>query len=531
MSEVPESAEIDDRTGLRDHPLTAARVAKLEDLREQGFDPYPPGVRVDTSAAEIVEQYSDLEPGVETDQRAVVGGRLLNVRSFGKLRFGVLSDATGTVQLFLQRDALGEELSELWDTVVDIGDWVVAEGVVMTTRKGELSVKVDGFQVVAKSLRPLPEKWHGLRDKERRFRQRYLDLIVNEDARRTAVARSAIVASLRETFTDRGFIEVETPMLQVQPGGALARPFVTHHNSLNLDMYLRVAPELYLKRLIVGGLGRVFEINRNFRNEGVDLTHNPEFTMLESYQAFADFEDVIELVEAAIPAAAFATLGATSFTYQGRSLDLTPPFQRATLLDLVNMTTGVEFDYAMDLATVRDVAKDLGIEPDDAWGVGKLITEVYERLVEPGLWDPIFVLEHPIEVSPLARLHRSKEHVVERFELFAGGMELANAFTELNDPMDQRRRFEAQAQARAAGDDEAMRIDEDYLRALEYGLPPTGGLGIGVDRIVMLLTDHDSIREVVLFPHLKPEESDRTGTTPNQGQPAGKSQDGTGSSA
>lgn len=531
MSELREPAEIDDRAGLRDHPLTSARVAKLEELEVQGFDPYPPGVRIDTMAADLVEQYSNLEPGVETDHRAVVGGRLLNVRSFGKLRFGVLSDASGTVQLFLQRDALGEESSELWDSVVDIGDWVVAEGVVMTTRKGELSIKVDRFQVVAKSLRPLPEKWHGLQDKERRFRQRYLDLIVNEDARRTALARSAIVASLRRSFTERGFIEVETPMLQVQPGGALARPFVTHHNSLNLDMYLRVAPELYLKRLIVGGLGRVFEINRNFRNEGLDQTHNPEFTMLESYQAFADLEDVIELVEAAVPAAAHAALGTTTFRYQGRDLNLTPPFRRATLLELVSEETGVDFDYGMDLATVRSLASDLGVDVDEAWGVGKLIAEVYERHVEPKLWEPIFVLEHPIEVSPLARRHRSKDHVVERFELFAGGMELANAFTELNDPMDQRRRFEAQARARAAGDDEAMRIDEDYLRALEYGLPPTGGLGIGVDRIVMLLTDHDSIREVVLFPHLKPQEPTTSDTIPAERQSSGESGDGTGSSA
>ncbi len=504
MPEASEQPEIDDSAGLRDHPLTAARVAKLEDLAARGFDPYPPGVRVDTMAAEIADQYGDLEPGTETEHRVVVGGRLLNIRSFGKLRFGVLADSSATIQLFLQRDALGEGLSDLWDSVVDIGDWVVAEGVVMTTRKGELSVKVDDFQVVAKSLRPLPEKWHGLQDKERRFRQRYLDLIVNEDARRTAVARSTIVASLRHSFTERGFVEVETPMLQVQPGGALARPFVTHHNSLGVDMYLRIAPELYLKRLIVGGLGKVFEINRNFRNEGIDQTHNPEFTMLESYEAFADLEDVIELVEAAVPAAAVAAVGTTRFTYLGRELDLTPPFHRATLLSLVNEKTGVEFDYGMDLTTVRALASDLGVEADPAWGVGKLISEVYERHVEPDLWDPIFVLEHPIEVSPLARLHRSKAHVVERFELFAGGMELANAFTELNDPMDQRRRFESQAQARAAGDDEAMRIDDDYVRALEYGLPPTGGLGIGVDRVVMLLTDHDSIREVVLFPHLRP---------------------------
>lgn len=504
MSEAPEQPDIDDRAGLRDHPLTAARLAKLEDLASRGLDPYPPGVRVDTMAADIIERHGQLEPGAETDDRVVVGGRLLNVRSFGKLRFGVLADASGTIQLFLQRDALGDELSDLWDSVVDIGDWVVASGVVMTTRKAELSVKVDEFQLVAKSLRPLPEKWHGLQDKERRFRQRYLDLIVNENARRTALTRSVVLQSLRTSFTGRGFVEVETPMLQVQPGGALARPFVTHHNSLNLDMYLRVAPELYLKRLIVGGLGRVFEINRNFRNEGIDQTHNPEFTMLESYQAFADLEDVIDLVEAAVPETARAALGTTSFSYQGRDLDLTPPFRRATLLDLVNDATGVEFDYSMSLDDARALVTELGVEPDASWGVGKLISEVYERHVEPGLWDPIFVLEYPIEVSPLARRHRAKDHVVERFELFAGGLELANAFTELNDPMDQRRRFEAQARARAAGDDEAHRIDEDYLRALEYGLPPTGGLGIGVDRIVMLLTDHDSIREVVLFPHLRP---------------------------
>ena len=531
MADAPDTNDIDDSTGLRDHPLTAARLAKLDEMVSRGLDPYPPGVRVDSSAAQIAERHGGLDAGQETVDRVTVGGRILNVRSFGKLRFAVLADDSGTTQLFLQKDALGDEASNLWDQVVDTGDWVVASGIVMTTRKGELSVKVDDFQVVAKSLRPLPEKWHGLQDKERRFRQRYLDLIVNEEARTTARARSAIVASLRASFSERGFIEVETPMLQVQPGGALARPFVTHHQSLDLDMYLRVAPELYLKRLIVGGLGRVFEINRNFRNEGIDQTHNPEFTMLESYQAFADLEDVIELVEAAIPAAAEAAVGSTRLTYQGRELDLLPPFRRAALLDLVNETTGVEFDFGMDLATVRDLARDLGIAIDDAWGVGKMVTEVYEQLVEPTLWDPIFVLEYPIEVSPLARRHRSKDHVVERFELFAGGLELANAFTELNDPMDQRQRFEAQARARAAGDDEAMRIDDDYLRALEYGLPPTGGLGIGVDRVVMLLTDHASIREVLLFPHLRPEGTARSQVVPDSEVSTEESDVGSGSSA
>ncbi len=501
----PTDAEIvDDSHPLEGHPLTAVRLDKLERLRADGVEPYPAGFDRTHTAAEVHAGHPDLEPGSETGERVTVAGRLMNVRSFGKLRFGVLLDGTATIQLFVSGDALGDAGFELFD-LLDPGDWLGASGEVITTKKGELSVRVEELALLAKSLRPLPDKWHGLQDVERRYRQRYLDLAVNPGARRTARARATIVRSLRTTFESHGFLEVETPMLQVQPGGALAKPFVTHHNALGVDMYLRIAPELYLKRLTVGGLERVFEINRNFRNEGIDATHSPEFTMLEAYQAFADFEDMIAMIEEAIVAAADA-VGVDDLVYQGRPVDLRRPFDRVTMLDAVNGQLGLELDYDHDIADLAAVAGRHDVEVAQEWGAGKIIAELFETHVEDTLWNPTFVLEYPIEVSPLARSHRIKPHVTERFELIVNGREIANAFTELADPLEQRRRFEAQAQARAAGDDEAHPVDEDYLRALEYGLPPTGGLGIGVDRLVMLLTDQANIREVVLFPHLRPEE-------------------------
>ena len=499
----PETEPLDDGTALADHPLTAVRLAKLEALRDRGIEPFPPGFDRTHMAASLHEQHRDLEAGAESGAIVTVAGRMMNVRSFGKLRFAVLRDSSDTIQLFVSKAALGDEQFEVFE-LLDAGDWVGASGEVIKTKKGELSVKVTEIHLLAKALRPLPDKWHGLQDVEGRFRQRYLDLAVNEEARSTATARATIVRSMRTTFETHGFLEVETPMLQVKPGGALAKPFVTHHNALGLDMYLRIAPELYLKRLVVGGMERVFEINRNFRNEGIDSTHNPEFTMLEAYQAYADYEDMIALVQQTVIDAA-AAVGVAELTYQGRSVDLGAPFDRVTMLDAVNGHLDLDIDYEMDIEALRSVAASHGVDADAAWGTGRIVAELFEEHVEGTLWNPTFVLEYPIETSPLARNHRSLPYVTERFELIATGREMANAFTELNDPAEQRRRFESQAAARAAGDEEAHLIDEDYLKALEYGLPPTGGLGIGVDRIVMLLTDQASIREVVLFPHLRPE--------------------------
>lgn len=502
MSDEPIAEETPEEEANR---LVAIRRGKLQAILDGGGDPFPVGLAAPTeTAAELIAAHGDLGPGEETGIAARVGGRVLNVRSFGKLRFAVLQDPTGTIQLFVAKAAMSEEDFARFDAL-DHGDLVVADGEVMTTKKGELSLKVTSFELAAKSLRPLPDKWHGLQDKQARFRRRYLDLIVNDEARRIAIARARIVAALRRAYADEGYLEVETPMLQVQPGGAIARPFITHHNALDIDMYLRIAPELYLKRLIVGGLDRVFEVNRNFRNEGIDQTHNPEFTMLEAYAAWYDAEDVMAMCERAVVAVASEVLGGTTVAFGEESLDLTAPWPRRPMADLVTEAVGRQVDATTPLDEMEALAKRHGIEPKPGWGSGKLLTELFEQLVEPHLVGPVFVVDHPIETSPLARVHREKEGVTERFELFIAGWEIANGFTELNDPIDQRRRFEAQAAARDLGDDEAHMIDEDYLLALEHGMPPTGGIGIGVDRLVMLLTNTSSIREVVLFPHLRPE--------------------------
>jgi len=499
-----ESTEPDDGAGLAAHPITARRLEKLDEIRTAGGEPFAYRFDRTALAADLHEEFADLEPGAETGKVVAVAGRVLNVRSFGKLMFPVLLDSSGRIQLFVAKNVLGTDEFDRF-AYVDAGDWVGAEGEVISTKKGELSVRVASWVLLSKSLRPLPEKWHGLKDVERRYRQRYLDLIGNDEARAIAHTRARIVAELRNQFTQRGYIEVETPVLQTQAGGALARPFATHHNALDIDMYLRIATELHLKRLVVGGIERVFELGRIFRNEGVDTTHNPEFTTLEAYEAFADYGDIMELMEEVIGAVAEAATGSTRIEYAGKSLDLTPPFRRATMLDLLTDAVGKPVGFDMSLEELRELASASGIEVDEAWGKGKVIAELYEHLVEPHLWDPIFVIDHPKETSPLARVHRSDPNLTERFELFAGGMELCNAFSELIDPLDQRERFLEQAKAKAAGDDEAHPIDEDFIRALEYGMPPTGGLGIGVDRLVMLLTGQTTIREVLLFPHLKPE--------------------------
>ena len=491
-----------DDADLESHPLTANRLAKYRKAIEDGGFPYR-FERTHTSG-EIRAEFPGLEPGASTGRTVAVAGRLMNTRGMGKLVFGVLSDVDGTIQLFVDRRTLGDVAFDAFSEL-DHGDWIGAEGEVITTKRGELSVRISSFELLQKSLRPLPGKWHGLQDVEARSRRRYVDLMANESARTVARARAAIISELRRQFEARGYIEFETPVLLPQATGATARPFITHHKALDLDMYLRIATELYLKRLVVGGLERVYEIGRIFRNEGVDSEHNPEFTMLESYQAFADFEDIMGLVEDVVSACAVVATGGTIVTYQDTEIDLTGPYRRVPMLDLVREATGADVDYDTDRSELVALAERHGVEAEDHWGSGKLIEALFDETVEATLVQPVFVTEHPIETSPLARVHRSKPHVTERFELFIAGSEYANAFSELNDPFDQRARFEAQVAARAAGDDEAHPIDEDYLLALEYGLPPTGGLGIGVDRLVMLLTDQHHIREVILFPTMRPE--------------------------
>ncbi len=486
--------------------LLAERRDKLERWRARGVDPYPAGVEVTTSLGEVAAAFADqLDAGEESTQLVAVAGRLVLRRGHGKLVFLVLREADTDLQVMAQVDVLGEDAMN-YVAELDVGDWVAADGVVVRTRRGELSVKANTITLIGKALRPLPDKWHGLRDTETRFRQREVDLTVNPESRRVFVIRSKVVRALRAEFDERGYVEVETPMFHHVPGGALARPFVTHHEALDLTLYLRIAEELHLKRLVAGGMPRVYEIGRVFRNEGLSTRHNPEFTMLESYEAYADYTDVMALTQALIQRAAREAVGSLQLTYDGRAIDLGGDWQRRTLLDLVRDAAGApDLTYETPLDDVRMLCRDHGVKVEEAWGVGKLVLELYEHLVEHTLWEPTFVVDYPIEVSPLARRHRSDPHVTERFELIVTGRELANAFSELIDPVDQRARFEAQARAKAAGDPEAMVVDEDYLRAMEFGMPPIGGLGIGVDRLVMLLADVQTIRDVILFPTLRPE--------------------------
>ncbi|MDP2401447.1 MAG: lysine--tRNA ligase, partial [Actinomycetota bacterium] len=429
---------------------------------------------------------------------------LVAKRDQGKLAFLVIRDTTGDLQLFCRINVLGEDaFAAVAD--LDLGDWVGAEGTVLRTRRGELSVQPTSVTLLSKSLRPLPEKYHGLTDTDTRYRQRYVDLIANPDVRAVFETRFRVIASIRRHMESRGFLEVETPMLHPIPGGATARPFVTHHNALDMELYLRIAPELYLKRLLVGGFERVYEINRSFRNEGMSPRHNPEFTMLEAYQAFTNLEGMMELTESMIVQAAEEVLGTLHLEYQGKPVDLTSPWPRRTMIDLTSEAAGVDVSFSRTLEDLQGLCTEHGIPIQEAWGKGKLITELFEKLVEHRLGGPIFVTDYPLETSPLARKKPGQPELTERFELIITGREIANAFSELVDPVDQRERFAAQMTAKGAGDDEAMGYDEDYLRAMEYGMPPAGGLGIGIDRLVMLLTDSASIRDVLLFPHMRPE--------------------------
>jgi lysyl-tRNA synthetase class 2 len=500
--EAQSPPDAEDSYVLEADALTRERLAKYRTVMEDGGFPY--SFTRTATATDLAERFGDLEAGAASGEFATVAGRLQTTREMGKLIFAPVVDGSGSLQLFVDKRTLGDEAFDLFREL-DPGDWIGATGEVIVTKRGEVSVRIASFELLQKSLRPMPDKWHGLKDIEQRSRRRYLDLIANEDARKVAVTRSKIIGELRRQFEDRGYIEVETPVLLPQATGATARPFETDHSALNTHMYLRIATELYLKRLVVGGIEKVFEIGRIFRNEGIDSTHNPEFTMLESYEAFSDFSDMMVLVEEVVAACAIVATGATDITYDGRSIDLSGPFRRATMLELTREAVGRDIDYDTPIDHLRSLATEHGIEPEDHWGSGKLVEALFDQLVEDTLWQPTYVTEHPIEISPLARVHREKPHVTERFELFIAGDEYANAFSELNDPFDQRARFESQTEARMAGDDEAHPVDEDYIRALEYGLPPTGGLGIGVDRLVMLLTDKHHIREVILFPTMRPE--------------------------
>jgi lysyl-tRNA synthetase class 2 len=485
--------------------LIAQRKAKLAALREAGFT-YPADFRRSSIAAELHARYGS-EPAEFFEQqplRVRVAGRMMTRRIMGKASFCHLQDYSGRLQLYLTRDGLPEGLYEEFKRF-DLGDILGAEGVLFKTKTGELSVKVDQIRLLAKALRPLPEKYHGLTDQEARYRQRYLDLIMNEVTRRTFRIRSKAIQEIRKFLLERDFLEVETPMMQVIPGGATARPFTTYHHALDMQLYLRIAPELYLKRLVVGGFEKVFEINRNFRNEGLSTQHNPEFTMLEFYQAYAEYQDLMDLTELMLREVTQNTLGTTIITYQGREIDFGKPFKRLTLLEsLVRFNPGLASEDVDNLEAARRVAEKLDIPILPSFGLGKIQTEIFEKTVEPKLLDPTFITEYPVEVSPLARRNDKNPFVTDRFELFIAGREIANGFTELNDPEEQAERFRAQLKARALGDEEAMHFDEDYLIALEHGMPPTAGEGIGIDRLVMLLTDSPSIRDVLLFPHLRP---------------------------
>lgn len=509
MSDSPDHAD----TGPGDDPTIsgsgllaekARRTGRIAELRAGGVEPYPYRFDRTHTLDEVRAAWGDLEPGTETEHPVSVAGRMMLRRDSGKLVFAQLRDRSGEVQLFISRAVVGDEA---FDDVkaLDLGDWVGVHGTVMTTRKGELSVRVDRVELLAKAVRPMPDKWHGLTDTDTRYRQRYADLIVNAEARRAFEVRHATVASFRRTLTDHGFIEVETPVLHAEAGGAHARPFTTHHNALDVDLYLRIALELHLKRLIVGGMERVFEIGRIFRNEGISTRHNPEFTMMELYQAFGDVTDVMSITEELIVNAARAALGTTVIDVRGESVDLAEPWPKARMVDLASEAIGTEVHPSHPVAELRRLAETHGVRWEERWGGGKLVEELFEATAEASIVRPTFVTGHPTEISPLARVDRTDPFLTERFELFVDGRELANGYSELNDPAEQRARFEDEQAAKDAGDVERGTVDEDYLRALEYGMPPTGGLGIGIDRVAMLLAGVDTIKEIILFPTLRPE--------------------------
>ena len=507
----------DDPTGDETPELTGSgllaeknrRLSRLDALRERGVNPYPYRFDRTHTLAEVRSLWGNLEAGTETDTEVAVAGRVMLKREQGKLIFATVRDRNDEIQLFVSKAVVGEQgFADIAD--LDLGDWVGVHGTVMTTRKGELSVKVSRLELLSKAVRPLPNKWKGLTDTDTRFRQRYADLIVNEEARRAFEVRHAIISSFRRTLADKGFIEVETPVLHVEAGGAHARPFLTHHNALDMQLYLRIALELHLKRLIVGGMERVYEIGRVFRNEGISTRHNPEFTMMELYQAYGDYNEVMAISEELITQAARDAIGTTVVGIHDpdgnvHEYDLAQPWRRVSMTELVAEKTGVEVHPSQSVDSLRSLAQDHGVRWERHWGPGKLIEEIFEATAEGGLITPTFVTGHPTEISPLARADRNDPLLTERFELFIGAREIANGYSELNDPVEQRLRFEEEQAAKEAGDAERGTVDEDYLRALEFGLPPTGGLGIGMDRVAMLIAGVTSIKEVILFPTLRPE--------------------------
>ncbi|HJF09909.1 MAG TPA: lysine--tRNA ligase, partial [Lactobacillus crispatus] len=481
---------------------------KLQELRDLGIDPF--GQKFVRSGDSVTlhkewDEFTKEELQEKEEESSVaIAGRLMTKRGKGKAGFAHVKDITGQIQIYVRKDQVGEEQFEIWKHA-DLGDIVGIKGVMFKTNTGELSVKAKEFVVLTKSLRPLPDKYHGLQDIEQRYRQRYLDLITNRESYNRFVNRSKIVTAVRNYLDSNGFLEVETPVLHNQAGGAAARPFITHHNALDIQLYLRIALELHLKRLIVGGMERVYEIGRVFRNEGIDTKHNPEFTMLETYAAYFDFKDVMDETEGIFKAAAKVVTSDGKINYQGTDVDFNKEFKRVHMVDLIKEKTGVDFWKEMSLEEARKIADEHKVHYEPYWQVGHIINEFFEQFCEDTIVDPTFVYGHPVEISPLAKKNADDPRFTDRFELFILGNEYANAFTELNDPIDQRQRFEAQVAERQAGNDEAEGIDEDYIEAMEYGMPPTGGLGIGIDRLVMLLTDAPSIRDVLLFPTMRPE--------------------------
>ncbi|MBU1320347.1 MAG: lysine--tRNA ligase [candidate division Zixibacteria bacterium] len=478
----------------------SVRIKKLEELRKAGINPFPYRFEVSHRSEQVKENFESLE---QSEERITLAGRVMTIRVMGKAGFCHIQDDLGQIQLYFKKDVVGDELYALYKQI-DIGDLIGCRGKVFRTKKGEMSIWVESFEMLAKSLRPLPEKWHGLKDVEMRYRQRYLDLISNREVKEIFLNRAKIIRSIRDYLDNDGFVEVETPILQPLYGGGSAEPFTTHHNRLGMELYLRIADELYLKRLIIGGFEKVYEVCKDFRNEGLDRTHNPEFTMIELYQAYVDYNDIMELMQKLLVHAAREVLGRTTITYKDEEIELDCEWERLPMLEAIKRYSGIDAEN-LDEAELKAACKEKGIEVEESRGRGKIIDDIFTEKVQPNLIRPTFITDHPIEMSPLAKVHRDDPRLTERFELFICEIEVANAFSELNDPLDQRERFAMQKQLSKLGDKEAQVMDEDFLRALEHGMPPTGGLGFGVDRVVMLLTNQTNIREVLLFPQLKPE--------------------------
>jgi len=482
---------------LNINELKKVRLEKLGELREMGIDPFGSKYVRDSRTQDILDQFEAME-----GKKVSIAGRIMSKRRHGKAGFANIQDLSGNIQLYFKKDDLGEEQYELFKKL-DIGDILGIQGFVFRTQKGEITIHVEGMEYLSKSLNPLPEKWHGLKDVELRYRQRYVDLIVNPEVRDVFIKRSRIIKEIRNYLDEKDFLEVETPMMQPIAGGASARPFITHHNALDMSLYLRIAPELYLKRLIVGGMEKVYEINRSFRNEGISTRHNPEFTMLEIYQAYADYEVMMELTEDLVSSVMMKVNGSMQGEFDGQIIDFAPPWQRITMLDAIKQHTGLDFTGILSDAEAQAAADKLGMKIDPKSSRGEIINEVFEEFVEDKLIQPTFVYGHPVEISPLAKRNAEHPEYTDRFEVFMMQREIANAFSELNDPIDQKGRFLKQVEKRAGGDSEAHMMDEDYINALEYGMPPAGGLGIGIDRLVMLMTNSPSIRDVILFPTLR----------------------------